>query len=90
MLRDAKTLPMENEQHRSMFLQSVAHDLRSPLTALSGAGSLLSENYDALSDSERRKLAADISDEITWLNDLVENILNMLAKSALVTTPMTG
>lgn len=75
--REKIRLAMENEQHRSMFLQSVAHDLRSPLTALSGAGSLLSENYDALSDSERRKLAADISDEITWLNDLVENILNM-------------
>ncbi|WP_294853857.1 hypothetical protein [uncultured Oscillibacter sp.] len=30
-----------------------------------------------LSDAERRKLAADISEEIVWLTDLVENILNM-------------
>lgn len=31
-----------------------------------------------LSDAERRKLAADISEEIVWLTDLVENILNMI------------
>ena len=68
---------MEREQQRSMLLRSVAHDLRSPLTALSGAGNLLADNYNELTDSERRKLASDISEEIVWLTDLVENILNM-------------
>lgn len=75
--REKIRLAMEREQQRGMFLRSVAHDLRSPLTALSGAGNLLVDNYDALSDSERRKLASDISEEIIWLTDLVENILNM-------------
>ncbi|HWP51887.1 MAG TPA: ATP-binding protein [Clostridia bacterium] len=70
-------LAMEREQQRGMLLRSVAHDLRSPLTALSGAGNLLADNYDSLSVSERRKLASDISEEIVWLTDLVENILNM-------------
>ena len=60
-----------------MLLRSVAHDLRSPLTALSGAGNLLSDRYDQLTDGERRKLASDVSEEIVWLSDLVENILNM-------------
>ncbi|MEA4816435.1 MAG: ATP-binding protein [Lachnospiraceae bacterium] len=75
--REKIRLAMEREQQRGMFLRSVAHDLRSPLTALSGAGNLLADNYGELTDSERMKLASDISEEIVWLIDLVENILNM-------------
>lgn len=75
--REEIRLAMEREQQRGMLLRSVAHDLRSPLTALSGAGTLLADDYDALTDSERRKLASDVSEEIIWLTDLVENILNM-------------
>ena len=75
--RNSIELAMEKEQQRSMLLRSVAHDLRSPLTALSGAGNLLADNYNELSDSQRRKLASDVSEEIVWLTDLVENILNM-------------
>lgn len=70
-------LAMERERQRSTVLRSVAHDLRSPLTALSGASSLLDENYERLSDMERKKLASDISDETLWLTNLVENILSM-------------
>lgn len=75
--RENIRVAMEQEKQRSMLLRSVAHDLRSPLTALSGAGSLLSDSYDDLSDAERHKLATDMSEEIVWLTDLVENILNM-------------
>ena len=70
-------IAMERERLRATLLRSVAHDLRSPLTALSGAGNLLADDYDRLNDEERKKLAVDISEEITWLSDLVENILNM-------------
>jgi two-component system sensor histidine kinase KdpD len=70
-------IAMDRELQRSTMLRSVAHDLRSPLTALSGAGNLLADNYDNLSDVERKKLAADISEETLWLTNLVENILNM-------------
>lgn len=31
-----------------------------------------------ISNAERRKLAADIGEEIVWLTDLLENILNMI------------
>ena len=70
-------IAMEKERLRATLLRSVAHDLRSPLTALSGAGNLLADDYDTLSNDERKKLAVDISEEIAWLCDLVENILNM-------------
>lgn len=70
-------LAMERELLRATLLRSVAHDLRSPLTALLGAGNLLADNYESLSESERKKLAKDLSEEILWLTNLVENILNM-------------
>jgi two-component system sensor histidine kinase KdpD len=68
---------MERERLRSTLLRSVAHDLRTPLTALTGASSLLADEYDKLSTEEQKKLAADISEEMIWLANLVENILNM-------------
>jgi two-component system sensor histidine kinase KdpD len=70
-------IAMEREQQRSTMLRSVAHDLRSPLTALYGTSSLMADNYDRLSDEERREMAGNMSDEILWLISLVENILNM-------------
>jgi two-component system sensor histidine kinase KdpD len=70
-------LAMERELLRATLLRSVAHDLRSPLTALLGAGNLLADNYETLSEKERKKLAMDLSEEILWLTNLVENILNM-------------
>lgn len=70
-------LAMERELLRATLLRSVAHDLRSPLTALLGAGNLLADNYEKLTDEERKKLALDLSEEILWLTNLVENILNM-------------
>lgn len=75
--REKIKVAMEREQLRATLLRSVSHDLRSPLTALSGAGNLLYDKYYSLSDEERRSLAGDISEEITWLTNLVENILNM-------------
>ena len=75
--REEIRLAMEREKQRSMLLRSVAHDLRSPLTALSGACSLLADNYDALDNAQRKKLAQDMSEEIIWLTSLVENILSM-------------
>lgn len=75
--RENIRMAMERERQRTMMLRSIAHDLRSPLTALSGSGNLLSDNYDRLTDAERRKLAEDVSEETVWLIDLVENILNM-------------
>ncbi|MEM5769257.1 MAG: ATP-binding protein, partial [Bacillota bacterium] len=68
---------MERERLRSTLLRSVAHDLRTPLTALTGASSLLTDKFEQLSLEEQKKLAADISEEMIWLANFVENILNM-------------
>ncbi|MEA4970475.1 MAG: DUF4118 domain-containing protein [Candidatus Pelethousia sp.] len=75
--REEIRVAMERERLRSTLLRSVAHDLRSPLTALTGASSLLADEFGKLSTEEQKKLAADISEEMIWLANLVENILNM-------------
>lgn len=75
--REDIRVAMERERMRSNLLRSVAHDLRSPLTALSGASTLLADDFERLSDEEKKRLAGDISEEMVWLSNLVENILNM-------------
>ena len=75
--RENIRIAMEREKLKATLLRSVSHDLRSPLTALSGAGNVLADKYDTLSDQERKQLATDISEEILWLINLVENILSM-------------
>jgi len=75
--RENIKIAMEREKLKATLLRSVSHDLRSPLTALSGAGNVLADKYDILSDEERKHLANDISEEILWLINLVENILSM-------------
>ncbi|MBP1758617.1 MAG: putative two-component histidine kinase [Firmicutes bacterium] len=68
---------MEKERQKSTLLRSVAHDLRSPLTALEGESNLLTENYGELTHEERQLLAGHMKEEIQWLTGLIENILDM-------------
>lgn len=75
--REEIRVAMERERLRSTLLRSVAHDLRTPLTALTGASALLADEFDKLSVEEQKELACDISEEMIWLANLVENILNM-------------
>ena len=71
---EAKLLA-ENEKLRANLLRSISHDLRTPLTAISGnAGMLLSEG-DNLSPDTRNRMYSDISDDAAWLSNLVENLL---------------
>lgn len=75
--REKIRIAMEREKLRSTLFRSVAHDLRSPLTALSGSSSVLADSFDTLTIPEQKELAKNISEEMIWLTNLVENILNM-------------
>ena len=67
---------VETERLRNALLSSVSHDLRTPLTAISGATSTLleSDDLDALT---RRELIQSVYDEADRLNRLVRNLLDM-------------
>lgn len=68
---------VENEKLRANLLRSVSHDLRTPLTAISGNADMLLDRDVALSETERRSLEQDIYDDATWLTGVVENLLTV-------------
>ena len=64
-----------NEQLRSNLLRSVSHDIRTPLTSISGNASTLLSNYEQLDKETLKQIFTDIYDDSEWLIDLVENLL---------------
>ena len=70
-------LQMETERLRNTLLSAVSHDLRTPLTGITGAASLLVEGNERLTPAARRDLAESILDESDRLNRLVANLLDM-------------
>lgn len=67
----------KNEQLRANFLRAISHDLRTPLTAISGNASNLISNGSALDTMTRDQIYTDIYDDSMWLINLVENLLSV-------------
>ena len=74
--REAEQL-MLSERFRSGLLRSISHDLRTPLTSISGNASTLVRNAKELSDEEKETIYADIEEDAAWLNTEMENILTV-------------
>jgi two-component system, OmpR family, sensor histidine kinase KdpD len=68
---------IENEKLRGTILRSVSHDLRTPLTSITGSISVLMDKQDGLSPVERQNLLKDVYNESVWLNRFVENLLSL-------------
>ncbi|MFZ2757149.1 MAG: ATP-binding protein [Atopobiaceae bacterium] len=73
--REQAAVLAKNEQLRADLLRSISHDLRTPLTAISGNADILLDEGTTLDEAARHHLLADIYDDALWLNDLVENLL---------------
>ena len=67
----------KNEQLRANLLRSISHDLRTPLTSISGNADTLLHCYDALDEPTRQQIFTDIYDDAQWLTGLVENLLSV-------------
>lgn len=70
-------LTAEGERLKNTILQTISHDLRTPLTSIAGACSVLWEQYDRLDEATSRSILATIFEESTWLSNLTENLLSM-------------
>lgn len=67
----------QNEQLRANLLRAISHDLRTPLTSISGnAGNLLSMGSD-LDEETKKRLYTDIYEDSMWLINIVENLLSI-------------
>ena len=70
-------MQIEKEQLRADLLRSISHDLRTPLTAISGNASNLLSNENEFSQETRMQIYGDIYDDSMWLIKLVENLLSV-------------
>ncbi|MCR5144670.1 MAG: DUF4118 domain-containing protein [Lachnospiraceae bacterium] len=75
--KNAAALIAQNEKLRANLLRSISHDLRTPLTSISGNASNLYYHYEALDKETKEQIFTDIYDESEWLIRLVENLLSV-------------
>lgn len=64
----------DREKFKSNLLRSISHDLRTPLTRISGSAEIL---LYTPADDEPHRLAKEIYDDASWLTRMVENILSL-------------
>ena len=75
--KEAAAVLAKNEQLRANLLRSISHDLRTPLTSISGNASNLLSNGDLFDDKTKKQMYTDIYDDAMWLINLVENLLSV-------------
>lgn len=67
----------QQEQMRANLLRAISHDLRTPLTSISGNADMLMNRASLLDETQRLHLYTDIYDDSIWLINLVENLLSV-------------
>jgi len=65
----------EAERLRSNLLRTISHDLRTPLTSISGNADILLNNWDQINPDLREQLCQNIHEDSEWLINLIENLL---------------
>jgi two-component system sensor histidine kinase KdpD len=73
----AAALRARTEEMRSSLLSAVSHDLRTPLAAITGAGTMLRDDSARLSAAHRADLLDTICEEAERLERLVSSLLDM-------------
>jgi len=72
------------------FSYSVSHDLRTPLRALNGFATILTEDYSIVLDDEGKRLLSVISENATKMGFLIDDLLSFsrLGRIEMVPTPI--
>lgn len=92
LLGDATSaeISRRSEALKSALLDSVSHDLRTPLAAIRAAAGALMDSAVEWPDEQRHAIAASIDREADWLNRLVTNLLDMSRIEAGELQPSVG
>lgn len=75
--KEQSKLLAQREQLRANLLRSISHDLRTPLTSISGNASNFLTNGHKMDETTKQQLFTDIYDDSMWLINLVENLLSV-------------
>ena len=75
--KEASAILAEQEKLRANLLRTISHDLRTPLTSISGNADNLLANDRAFDIETRRQIYTDIREDSEWLISLVENLLSV-------------
>lgn len=75
--RQRVEMEAEQERLRANLLRAISHDLRTPLTSISGNAGILMENSRVLDEPKKQELYTAIYDDAQWLINLVENLLSV-------------
>ena len=75
--KEQAALQARNEELRANLLRTISHDLRTPLTSISGNADTLLHSYNVLDEQTRKQIFTDIYDDAQWLTGLVENLLSV-------------
>ena len=67
----------KQEQLRANLLRAISHDLRTPLTGISGNASILQSDSLKMDEQKKQQIYADIYSDAMWLYNLVENLLSV-------------
>ncbi|MEG0371585.1 MAG: ATP-binding protein, partial [Clostridium sp.] len=70
-------LKAQRESLRSNLLRAISHDLRTPLTCISGNANVLMGSGENMDEKIKQTLYEDIYDDSLWLINLVENLLSV-------------
>lgn len=73
--RNKAALQTQKERLQANLLRAVSHDLRTPLTNISGSADMLMQEESALDPAIRKKLYTAIYDDTNWLINMTENLL---------------
>lgn len=78
-LKQQETMKAESEREkmRANLLRAVSHDLRTPLTTISSASSMLRENKAVLTPEQQDNMLQSIQEDAQWLVRMVENLLSV-------------
>lgn len=75
--KEESRIQMERERLKSTLLRSISHDLRTPLTGISGSAGFLYDNLEIMDGENIKSMLKDICTDSEWLSSMVENLLNM-------------
>jgi len=70
-------MQVRTEAVRSALLTSVSHDLRTPLAVITEAATMLRDDAELLSPSQRTDMVATVCEEAERMDRLVANLLDM-------------